>query len=256
MVRKIAVALMFASCVTSLRTDDSTQQKEIPPCAQSPDDPRNYPDNMVRPKYPKDALRNGTEGNVELRAVIATDSRMKDLVVLTGASDFSQSAIIAIRKWRFHPEMRQGQPVETSYKIRVRFNPKLREANSDVELESPLAEHPTSSFAKHRPQDLGPDIHYFAEPGIIAPKQLYSPEPEFSEKARIEKQQGNVGIDLVVGADGLPGNLHIACSSAPDLNENAIAAVKQWKFAPATKDGTPVPVEILVEVSFRLGNNP
>jgi hypothetical protein len=61
-VRKIAIALVFASSVTSLRADDSTQQKDIPPCAQSPDDPRNYPDNMVRPKYPKDALRNGIEG--------------------------------------------------------------------------------------------------------------------------------------------------------------------------------------------------
>ncbi len=256
MVRKIAIALVFASCVTSLRADDSTQQKDIPPCAQSPDDPRHYPDNMVRPKYPKDALRNGIEGKVELRAVIATDSRTKDLAVLSGDSRFSPSAIIAIRKWRFHPEMRQGQPVETTYKIHVRFNLMLREANSDVELESPSTEPPTiSSLAKLRPQEPGPEIHRVAEPGIVAPKQLYAPEPEFSEKARIEAQQGNVGIYLVVGTDGLPRNLQIACSSAPDLNDNAIAAVKLWKFAPATKDGAPVPVEILIEVSFRLDNN-
>lgn len=91
---------------------------------------------------------------------------------------------------------------------------------------------------------------------MIASKQLYSLELEFSEKASLEKQQGNVDIDLVVGVDGLPRNLQITCSSAPDLNDNAIAAVKQWKFAPATKDGEPVPVEIVVEVSFRLDNNP
>jgi len=256
MVRKIVVALVFASCVTSLRAVGSTQQNGIPPCAQSPDDPRNYPDNMVRPKYPKDALRNGTEGNVELRAVIATDSRTKDLVVLSGDSDFSQSAIIAIRKWRFHPEMRQGQPVETSYKIRVRFNPKLREANSDVELESPRPESPSVfSSAKFRRSDSSAEVYHISDPGVVAPKQLYSPEPEFSEKARVEKQQGNVGIDLVVGADGLPRDLQVSCSSAPDLNDNAIAALKQWRFAPGTKDGTPVPVEILVEVSFTLNNN-
>ncbi|PYX49750.1 MAG: hypothetical protein DMG79_07795 [Acidobacteria bacterium] len=51
-------------------------------------------------------------------------------------------------------------------------------------------------------------------------------------------------------ADGLPRDLKIACSSAPDLNDNAIAAVKKCKFAPATKDGTPVAVEIVVEVSL------
>jgi TonB family protein len=188
-----------------------------------------------------------------LGAVIATDSKTKDLVVLGGDSGFSQSAIIAIRKWRFHPEMRQGQPVETTYKVHVRFNPMLREANSNVELESPIPETPSvSPLAK---QDFGPEIHHMSEPGMVAPKQLYSPEPEFSEKAGIEKQQGNVGIDLVVGTDGLPRNLHLTCSAAPDLNENAIAALKQWKFAPATKDDIPVPVEILIEVSLTLDNN-
>jgi len=132
----------------------------------------------------------------------------------------------------------------------------LQEANSDVELESLLPETPPiSPLARTHRQDFGPEIHHMSEPGMVAPKQLYSPEPEFSEKARLEKQQGNVGIDLVVGTDGLPRNLQIACSSAPDLNDNAIATVKQWKFAPATKDGKPVPVEIVVEVSFHLYNN-
>lgn len=211
---------------------------------------------MVRPKYPKDALRNGIEAKVELRAVITPDGKSKALAVVSGNSEFSQNALVAIRKWRFHPELRQGRRVETTYKIHVRFNPILQEANSEVELESPLPDPPPiSSLAKPHRQDLGTEIHHVSEPGMIAPKQLYSPEPEFSEKASLEKQQGNVDIDLVVGTDGLPRNLQITCSSAPDLNENAIAAVKQWKFAPATKDGEPVPVEIVVEVSFRLDNN-
>jgi len=163
---------------------------------------------------------------------------------------------LAIRKWRFHPELRQGQAVETTYKIRIRFNPMLREANSEVELESPLPEpSQISPLAKPHRQDLGLEIHHMSEPGMVAPKQLYSPDPEFSEKARIENQQGNVDIDLVVGADGLPQDLQIACSSASDLNDNAIAAVKQWKFVPATKDGRAVPVEIIVEVTFKLYNN-
>jgi TonB family protein len=234
----------------------SNQQSDIPPCAQSPDDVTHYPDHMVRPKYPKDALRNGVGGNVELRAVIAPDGKSQDLAVLSGDSEFSQNAIVAIRRWRFHPERRRGQPVETTYKIYVRFNPTLQEANSDVELESPMPESPTiSSLAKLRRQNLGPEIHHMSEPEMVGPKRLYSPQPEFSEKARIEKQQGDVDIDLVIGADGLPRDPQIACSSAPDLNDNAIAAVKQWKFAPATKDGKPVPIEIVVEVSFRLDSS-
>ena len=248
--------MIACSGVLVLAAGQSTQQSDIPPCAQSPDDASYYPDNMVRPRYPKAALRSGIEGKVELRAVIAPDGKSKDLAVLSGASEFSQNAIVAIRKWRFHPEVRQGRPVETTYRIHVRFSPMLQEANSEVELESPLPESPlASSPANPRRQNLGREIHRMPEPGIVAPKQLYSPEPEFSEKARIEAQQGNVDIDLVVGTDGLPRDLEIACSSSPDLNDNAISAVKQWKFAPATKDGNPVPAEILIEISFKLDND-
>jgi len=36
------------------------------------------------------------------------------------------------------------------------------------------------------------------------------------------------------------------------LDEKAIEAVRRYRFNPALKDGVPVPVEIKVEVNFRL----
>ncbi|MGO9088635.1 MAG: energy transducer TonB [Candidatus Sulfotelmatobacter sp.] len=251
---KGAVTLIaFGLLIVPLIASQSVQLTDIPTCPPSVDDAKNYPENMIRPKYPKDDLRKGVPGIVELRAVVTPEGRTGDLAVLNGDPEFAQAALAAIRKWRFHPELKQGQPVETTYKIHVRFNPMLREANSDVAVESPPPEPPpTSTFPKSRREGLGTEVHRMSEPGMVAPRELYSPEPEFSEKASIEKQQGNVDIDLVVGADGLPRELQIACSSATDLNDNALAAVKQWKFAPATKDGVPVPVEIVVEVSFKL----
>jgi TonB family protein len=228
-----------------------TQPSDIPVCTPSPDDSSHYPDNMVRPKYPKNALRNGIEGRVELRAVIAPDGKTKDMAVLSSNSEFSQNAIAAIQKWRFHPELKQGQPVQTTYKIHVRFSPILQEANSDVELESPLPEPPSISLAKPDRQDLGPDIHQMSEPGIAAPKQFYSPGPEFSERARKAGKGGAVTISLIVGVDGNPRNLRVECSSAPDLAVKAIEEVKTWKFEPGTKDGKPVMVQIAVEVQFR-----
>lgn len=235
----------------------SAQQNAIPPChpwPDDPDDPRNYPENMVRPKYPKAALRSGREGTVELRATIAPDGRTKDLTVLNGDSEFSQAALAAVRKWRFHPQSVQAQPVETTFKIHVRFSPGLREANSDVVLESPKPNpevQAVSWTAKPR-LNLGKDVHYMQEPGVVAPKELYSPKPEFSENSRKAKQSGVVGIAVVVGIDGLPRDVQIACSSSPDENDNALATVKQWKFAPGTKDGKPVAVALEVEFLFRV----
>src|SRR5580658_8645165 len=257
MIRKVAIALAIACGVMlPLLAGQSTHQSDILPCPKPPEDASNYPDNMVRPKYPKDALRKGTEGKVELRAVIAPDGKTKDIAVLGDDSAFSQYAIAAIRKWRFHPELRQGQPVETTYKIHVRFNPALQEANSDVEVESPLPESTSVSLAKPHRQDFGPEIHQMSEPGIVAPKQIYSPEPEFSERARKAGEGGAVTISLIVGVDGKPRNLKVECSSAPDLAEKAIEAITTWRFEPGAKDGRPVLVQIAVEVRFQLYNNP
>ena len=88
--------------------------------------------------------------------------------------------------------------------------------------------------------------------GVSAPRILYSPDPDYSEEARKAKYQGTVTLWMVVGADGRSRDVRVARSLGMGLDEKAIAAVKQWKFEPAMKDGRPVAVQINVEVNFRL----
>jgi protein TonB len=63
---------------------------------------------------------------------------------------------------------------------------------------------------------------------------------------------------MIVETDGRPSNIRVLKGLGMGLDENAIEAVKTWKFEPAMrferdmKDGHPVVVEIAVEVSFRL----
>src|SRR5215467_16157420 len=54
----------------------------------------------------------------------------------------------------------------------------------------------------HGGPGVGPGIFHLGESGVIAPKALYTPEPEFSEEARKAKYQGVVTLDIVVGPDG------------------------------------------------------
>jgi TonB family protein len=61
-----------------------------------------------------------------------------------------------------------------------------------------------------------------------------------------------VVLGLIVDSSGHPRDVRVSRSLGMGLDEKAIEAVKQWKFEPAKKDGTPVAVQINVEVSFRL----
>ncbi len=88
--------------------------------------------------------------------------------------------------------------------------------------------------------------------GVSAPKALFAPDPEYSEEARKAKYQGTVVLWMVVGADGRPQQVRVQRSLGMGLDEKAIEAVRQWKFEPAKLNGQAVPVQINVEVNFRL----
>jgi periplasmic protein TonB len=88
--------------------------------------------------------------------------------------------------------------------------------------------------------------------GTTAPEVIYNPEPSFSEEARKAKMQGIVMLLLVVGKDGRPYDIRVGQSLGMGLDEQAIAAVTQWRFRPATKNGQPVATQIAVQVDFHL----
>lgn len=77
-------------------------------------------------------------------------------------------------------------------------------------------------------------------------------EPEFSVEARAAKVQGTVVLYLEVGPDGAPRNVRVMRPLGLGLDEQAVRAVQQWRFAPGTKDGQPVAVAATAEVNFRL----
>ena len=88
--------------------------------------------------------------------------------------------------------------------------------------------------------------------GVSPPRVLYNPDPEYTEEARKAKYQGVVVLWLIVGQDGRTKDIRISRSLGMGLDQKAVEAVKLWKFEPAKKDGSPVAVQMNVEVNFRL----
>jgi TonB family protein len=88
--------------------------------------------------------------------------------------------------------------------------------------------------------------------GVTAPVLIHSVEPEFSEEARKAKYSGIVKLHADIDASGHPRNIRVVQSLGMGLDEQAVSAVALWLFRPGTKDGKPVAVSALVEVSFHL----
>lgn len=88
--------------------------------------------------------------------------------------------------------------------------------------------------------------------GVKAPRVIRAVDAQFNETARRMKFNGNVIVSMVVDENGEPQRVRIARPLGLGLDEQAVAAAKQWRFAPATKDGQPVPVEMSIEVNFQI----
>jgi protein TonB len=98
----------------------------------------------------------------------------------------------------------------------------------------------------------GGDTYTAGVGGVSNPVPLLTPEAEFSDEARRQKFQGVCMISLIVDIHGNPQNPRVVQPLGMGLDEKALAAVKLYRFKPATKDGKPVNARIWVAVNFRL----
>jgi TonB family protein len=90
------------------------------------------------------------------------------------------------------------------------------------------------------------------KPTTTQPKVLYKVEPQYTEEAKTAKISGSVLLSLVVDENGNAQEIQVSRSLDEGLDQNAITAVRQWRFAPATEDGKPVSFPVKIEVNFRL----
>jgi TonB family protein len=104
----------------------------------------------------------------------------------------------------------------------------------------------------------GANVERMGSAGVTSPRIMREVKPVYTEAAMRARIEGVVGLKCIVEPDGSVGPVRVVRSldAASGLDDAAIAAVKQWRFAPGTKNGAPVRVEISVEMSFSLGSGP
>jgi periplasmic protein TonB len=98
------------------------------------------------------------------------------------------------------------------------------------------------------------DVYESGSGGVSAPSLIYEVKPNFTVDAMRAKIQGIVLMDVVVLANGSvdPARIRITRSLGPGLDQQALIAVRQWKFRPSRRLGQPVASRVTVELAFTL----
>jgi TonB family protein len=88
---------------------------------------------------------------------------------------------------------------------------------------------------------------------VVAPTLLRQVLPKYTPDALQKKIQGTVVLEVVVSRDGMPTAIRVVRSLDPGgLDQEAIAAVREWRFTPGRLGSTAVDVLVTIWVDFRV----
>lgn len=93
---------------------------------------------------------------------------------------------------------------------------------------------------------------YRAGSGIEPPRLLREVKASYTDEARRANISGEVEMEITIRRDGAVSDVRILRGLGGGLNDRAVAAVRQWRFAPARLKGVPVDVIVEVSVAFSL----
>src|SRR4051812_41872941 len=97
--------------------------------------------------------------------------------------------------------------------------------------------------ATETPSQVGKDV--------TPPEKISGANPIYTGMASLAKLEGKVSVEAIINQQGDVENARILKGLPLGLDQMALAAVKTWKFKPATKNGQPVKVYYVLTVSFR-----
>ncbi len=90
--------------------------------------------------------------------------------------------------------------------------------------------------------------------GVTLPRLIREVKPQYTSDAMRAKVQGMVLLECVVRPDGSVSDVQVVRSldSTFGLDQEAVNAARQWRFAPGTRQGEPVAVLVTIELTFTL----
>ncbi|HVL68714.1 MAG TPA: M56 family metallopeptidase [Vicinamibacterales bacterium] len=176
----------------------------------------------VRPLYPPEARAANVQGMVILEALIGVDGSVEQARVLRSIPLLDDAAVDAVMQWRFTPTVMDGQAVPVIMTVTVNFT--MQEQGG---LRGGVGEGVPAARG-------------------TLPEVLFEVKPQYSPEAMRAGVEGTIETEVTIGTDGRVTDARVL-RGLPMLDDQALAAVRQWRFKPL-----PQPVTTTIELTFRL----
>jgi TonB family protein len=200
------------------------------------------------PAYPPSLLMSGvTRGYVVIATSIDTEGKVQDALVLAYTQpQLAETALQALRSWRFIPARLDGVPVPVQRELRIDFS-----------LEGAVITTNAMNHFFFDGFDGAGDMHLSRQLCPVSrldrlPTRVAGDAPGYAKEASKDGVMGRVQVHFYIdergevrfaGVQPDPG-LH------PYLMEQAVEAVRRWKFDPPTSNGRPVMVAAVQKFDF------
>lgn len=182
---------------------------------------------------PDDPQLKGAKHVCALLVVVGADGVLKKVALANKvASPLDEAAINAVSESQFEPGSLHGNPVPTRFMVWVPF---LGNGQPAIPMGGATLGKKPDAVKK-----------------VTPPVPTSTPEAEFSDEARRAHSGGTVVFQVLLDEDGSLRTAGLLAVAGKGLDQNAYAAVRKYKFKPATLEGIPVPFLMTIEVKFRM----
>lgn len=154
------------------------------------------------------------------------------------------------------PSVESGEPAQAEAQLSSKLSTPeilsrllitIRRAREDERIRRTLVAASSEPLIEEAPEDeKAAEVQ-----GVRLPRPYRRLRPEYPESAARAEAEGTVDVLVDVRADGEVGDVYIARWAGFGLDEITVATVRQMHFFPAMRNGSPIPMRVLLRYNFR-----